>query len=536
MSGWSRKKEFTPRREEDYTPDQWCIIKSPDLPDENWKLEWSNIGLNWIDTSERASRIYDIYLTTLNRYKEIFLNDLTNDKSFFSYLFDKSAVEIAYRLLIKHPKKKNVEFRIAESCNPHCYDLSSTFFELLISYLISCLGCKNELQSTHRSAVDLECKCGIPHEVKSIYQKKEVNEINTGAVRGINNLIENGFLIIIFQDKKDIYKIKKTSLTAQRIRVLLDDKLVSTLEDFRSRLDENPNFSFRNYKTKFRFKDEDLQILPLEPCERKKIILLKENLNGDIERSFTDNLFRFEEDLITTLNHQFGLNIHMTDDKSFLQPRVKLINDRNFINSEQIARTVENLFIKMNEQIDMRLSSEQGDVAQHRDGAAAVALGSRPAQEHRDGAAAVALGSRPAQEHGHASQHREGAAAVASNPRQAREHVSQHRDGASASSIGSQIVRGTLVWYDPDKKLGNYYFNSKEQKIYFDLKKNQRFKDQSVSMTFKDGNLASVFLLGGGNINNIYLKMNEKNEEMYKEKYLKYKNKYIQLKSLLNTN
>ena len=198
----------------------------------------------------------------------------------------------------------------------------------------------------------------------------------------------------------------------------------------------------------------------------------------------------------------------MIDDKSFLCPRVKLINERNIISESLISATVDKLFTKMNEQINLRLGSEKDDIAQ----------GSKPS-----GVARV-WGSQQPREHEHSSDKGGVARVWGSRPTE------------SASSKKPVITNkiGNVKWYNSNGGMGEGYvsFDDGSGDVRFTSKHFSGFTlkpGNKVTLELHDNKLHSIKKnrFGGGN---------EKNEEMYKERYLKYKNKYIQLKSFIKTN
>ena len=65
------RKTYTPRNLQTYTSEQLEIIDERETSNSNWDLNWSNIGLNWIDLDERAAHIYSIYMRILDKYINI---------------------------------------------------------------------------------------------------------------------------------------------------------------------------------------------------------------------------------------------------------------------------------------------------------------------------------------------------------------------------------------------------------------------------------------------------------------------------------
>jgi len=355
------RKTYTPRNLQTYTSEQLEIIDERETSNSNWDLNWSNIGLNWIDLDERAAHIYSIYMRILDKYINILESHLQgndNDKDFYIKLFSKCTNEIVYCLLHKHSNKRNEEYRRYEFFNPSQFSGTCTFYEIFVSYLTSCLKCNKELKSAHRSAVDLECEsCKTPHEVKSKENLKYPFNLHTGAVRGINELSQSGFLIIITKNCPNLLRIRDSTLReARNIMVTLPDREES-LENFRRTLAEYPEETFRHFKTTLRVDNQDLEIIPLKEDNKKKILGLRENLEIN-QRIFTDIIFEFEKEFITEIEREIGITITMEDNKKFLCETVKLINERNFIDYKNISRAMTDLFANMAREIDIRTRPE----------------------------------------------------------------------------------------------------------------------------------------------------------------------------------
>ncbi len=465
-----------------------------------WDNRWHTIGLNWIDRNSQAHIIYELYLCVLQPFLvalEQRLRALLVPPyiiNFFIQLFTKSTTEILYCLLIKHNNKDDLStYRLEEEMR---YKFTSILSEVMVSLLTTCLteGCTGKLESIHVSAGDLFCPvCKTQYEVKSksrLYPGS-VTTFKAGTPPGIYNLIYGsanpanpaqrgppGRMLVIATNACELFEV--SPLMARSVTVeghpIRDRAGPWNLDDFSHFFREYPGRSFREYETTLSVQPGQLASIPLTGAAIAQLGELRSHLKFKILGKM---LFDFQNDFRQAVFAKGLRFLEMQGELSEARPQVILINENNLLDLKSMEEEMTKLEEKCSKIIDCRIP--------------------RP---EPGGAGAAVWGS--------------------------------HRD--SASSINSGTVAGTLLWYDPKNKKGLYSYNNSKKVFTFDLRKNQKFQNQGVTMTFKDGNLTSVFLTGGGNINNIYLKMNEKNEEMYKEKYLKYKNKYIQLKSLLNTN
>ncbi len=364
------------------------------------------------------------------------------------------------------------------------------------------------------------------------------------------------------------------------------------LDDFSHFFCEYPGRSFREYETTLSVQPGQLVSIPLTDAAKAQLGELRSHLKFKI---LGQMLFDFQNDFREAVFAKGLRFLEMQDELSEARPQVILINENNLLDLKSMEEKMTELQDKCSKIIDCRIPRPEpgGAAAVWGSKRSDSRWNPKPSRDHThdsqqrdgDGAGAAVWGSKrsdsrwnpkPSRDHTHDSQQRDGDGAGAAvwgshhihDPQ--HRHDTQQRDDTSAAHglnlepggaavLGSQhrysASTGEPSWRqhkdDESKKepvitnkIGTVrFYNIAQDYGYIEFEDGSndfRFTSQNFSgFTLKAGNRVTLEFhnnklhsikknrFGGGN---------QKNEEIYKEKYLKYKNKYIQLKSLLNTN
>jgi hypothetical protein len=532
-------------------------MQREDLP---WDFNWSSIGLNWIDRNIKAKKIYDLYQRVLSHY----MLELTKRLSclgvpssilkFYEQLFKKFTSEILYLILYKYnDRSKLTKFRREKKFTAKDKEdiIVSIFYEIFTSLLTNCLNCNQELVSIHISGSDLICShCGERYEVKST-KSRHAKTFFTGAPRGIYDLIHGqptnpldrpGHLLVIVKNSIELFQIidiLDSQVQVEGTDVVSKEEVVTSLDLFSdAKFAMFPSRSFREYSTKLTVRDNQFVPIELSDVTVGRLTELQSHLHFDeIGRMLID----FQRDFVSAVQRDFVsaeqreelVTLVMEDEYQELCPTVTLINQKNMIDPDILLQEMMKLQETCNQEISRRQRAHSSSASSWRPQQPHVdAHTSSSRQQPHVDAHTSSWGSQPrkdAHTSSWGSQPRKDAHASSSRPQPPVDARTSSFDrlqpGRGASASSAPIVKeGTLIRYDPRYKRGQYDFDGEKIILEFDLNQSEIVENKRVSGNFsRNGNLVSVSLLKGGN-------KNYDNEEMYKIKYLKYKNKYIQLK------
>jgi hypothetical protein len=544
-------------------------MQREDLP---WDFNWSSIGLNWIDRNIKAKKIYDLYQQVLSNYMLELTKRLSSLSAptyilkFYEQLFKKFTSEILYLILYKFNDRSKTRLFRREKIfteNQKQEIIVSIFYEIFTSLLTNCLNCDNELVSIHISGSDLICShCGERYEVKST-KSKQSKTFFTGAPRGIYDLIHGqltspqdptsprdrpGHLLVIVKNSIGLFQVMDildSQIQVTGTDVVSKEEVEMSLDQFSvAKLAMFPSRSFREYSTKLTVRDDQFVPIVLRDVTIRRLTELQSHLHfEEIGRILID----FQRDFVCAVQREELVTLVMEDEYQELCPTVTLINQKNMIDPAMLLQEMVKLQDTCEQEISRRQGASDSSASSWRQQPPVDAHTSswRPQQredshtsswrpQQREDAHTSSWRQQPPVDDHTSSWRQQPPVDAHTSSWRPQPHVDartssfdtlQPNRGASASS--APIVKeGTLIRYDPRFKRGQYEFDGKKINLEFDLNINQSeiVVNKRVKGSFsRNGNLNSVSLLQGGN-------KNYDNEEMYKIKYLKYKNKYIQLK------
>ena len=353
-------------------------MQREDLP---WDFNWSSIGLNWIDRNIKAKKIYDLYQQVLSHY----MLELTKRLSclgvpssilkFYEQLFKKFTSEILYLILYKNNDSSSpTQFRRTKIFTETEKEevIVSIFYEIFTSLLTNCLNCRNELVSIHISGSDLICShCRERYEVKST-KLMHANTFFTGAPRGIYDLIHGmpitpqnptsrrdrpGHLLVIVKNSIGLSQVRNildSQIQVKGTDVVTKEKVVMSLDLFSAaKFAMFPSRSFREYSTKLTVEPDQFVDIELGYDNIKQLMELQNHLHFD---EIGKLLLEFQRGFIAEVERNKLSQLTMEDEHCLLCPTVTLINQSNILDCDMMMQLMKKIQRICMREISLRIN------------------------------------------------------------------------------------------------------------------------------------------------------------------------------------